>query len=347
MAIRERNGTWWVDVRSPSGKRIRRSAQTSDRTLAQEYHDKLKHELWRIEKLGEKPRRRWQEAVVKWLKMTDSKRDHQKDVGKLLWLDQYFGSLYLDQIDRDAIDKIAEIKKQEASRSTANRYMALIRAILRAARDEWDWIDKVPKVRMYPEPQNRVRYLTREEADRLLAELPDHLRAMAVFTLSTGLRQRNVSFLRWDQVDLDRGVAWIHADQIKTKRALAVPLNDSGQKILASQMGKHEEWCFPYKGKPVNRCSTTAWHNALKRAQIENFKWHDLRHTWASWHVQSGTSLYELQELGGWSSFEMVQRYAHLGAEHLRDAAARLDDQNRSQIGHKTADRKLRLVVSA
>ena len=284
---------------------------------------------------------------MKWLKMTDSKRDHQKDVGKLLWLDQYFGSLYLDQIDRDAIDKIAEIKKQEASRSTANRYMALIRAILRAARDEWDWIEKVPKVRMYPEPQNRVRYLTREEADRLLAELPEHLEVMAAFTLCTGLRQRNVSYLSWDQVDLDRGVAWIHADQIKTKRALAVPLNATARKILVSQQGKSDKWCFPYKGKPVDRCSTKAWLNAKQRAEIENFRWHDLRHTWASWHVQNGTSLYELQELGGWSSFEMVQRYAHLGAEHLRDAASRLDDHNRSQIGHNTAKGKLRLVASA
>jgi integrase len=283
---------------------------------------------------------------VKWLKMTDTKRDHQKDVGKLLWLDQHFGGLYLDQIDRDAIDKIAEIKKQEASRSTANRYMALIRAILRAARDEWDWIDKVPKVRMYPEPQNRVRYLTRKEADRLLAELPEHLEVMAAFTLCTGLRQRNVSYLRWDQVDLDRGVAWIHADQIKTKRALAVPLNETARKILVSQRGKHDEWCFVYKGKPVDRCSTKAWNNAKQRAEIENFRWHDLRHTWASWHVQSGTSLYELQELGGWSSFEMVQRYAHLGAEHLQEAASRLDDQTGAQIGHTHDPRKLRLIVS-
>jgi len=347
MSLQNRNGTWWVDVRSPSGKRIRRTTQTSDRTLAQEYHDKLKHELWRIEKLGEKPRHRWQEAVVKWLAMTDDKRDHLKDVGKLRWLDQHLGSLYLDEIDRDVIDKIAEIKKATGSRSTANRYLALIRAVLRAAKDEWDWIDKVPKFRMSAEPKGRVRYLSREEADRLLAELPEHLEVMAAFTLCTGLRQRNVSYLRWDQVDLDRGVAWIFADQIKTKRALAVPLNATARKILVSQQGKHEEWCFVYQDKPVDRCSTKAWNNAKVRADIENFRWHDLRHTWASWHVQRGTSLYELQELGGWSSFEMVQRYAHLGADHLQEAACRLDDLSGSQIGHKTASGNLRLVASA
>jgi len=68
----------------------------------------------------------------------------------------------------------------------------------------------------------------------------------------------------------------------------------------------------------------TAWRNALSRAGIENFRWHDLRHTWASWHVQNGTSLQELQVLGGWASLEMVLRYAHLSGDHLKAAADRV-----------------------
>jgi len=74
------------------------------------------------------------------------------------------------------------------------------------------------------------------------------------------------------------------------------------------------------------RCSTRAWKQALARAGIgTEFRWHDLRHTWASWHVQSGTRLQELMELGSWSSYEMVLRYAHLATNHLRDAAHRID----------------------
>ncbi len=69
----------------------------------------------------------------------------------------------------------------------------------------------------------------------------------------------------------------------------------------------------------------SAWKRSLKRAGIENFRFHDLRHTWASWHVMSGTSLQELMELGGWKSYEMVLRYAHLAPEHLSDAAARIE----------------------
>jgi integrase len=75
------------------------------------------------------------------------------------------------------------------------------------------------------------------------------------------------------------------------------------------------------QGEPVDRTTTKAWYKALKRAEIENFRWHDLRHTWASWHVQNGTSLNELLELGGWSSYDMVLRYAHMAGSHLLKVA--------------------------
>jgi integrase len=70
--------------------------------------------------------------------------------------------------------------------------------------------------------------------------------------------------------------------------------------------------------------NTKAWKAALKRAGIENFRWHDLRHTWASWHAQAGTPLHVLQELGGWETTEMVRRYAHLGGDQLAEYAERL-----------------------
>ncbi len=83
---------------------------------------------------------------------------------------------------------------------------------------------------------------------------------------------------------------------------------------------------FTYNERPVDRCSTHAFKKALARAGIEReFRWHDLRHTWASWHVQNGTRLQELMESGSWSSYEMVLRYAHLAADHLGDAAGRID----------------------
>lgn len=325
MPIFKRESTWWVSFTTPSGERIRRSAKTEEKKLAQEYHDSLKHEAWRVHQLGEKPRRTWQEAVVQWSIEKQDKADYQKDVGKLKWLDQYFGGLYLDSIDKALIDKVKAGKRDEASASTANRYLALIRAILRMARDDWEWIDKVPHIKLFKEPQIRVRWLTPEEAVRLLKELPQHLNAMARFSLSTGLRQRNVSYLRWDQVNLDLEIAWIHADQAKSKKAIAVPLNSDALKVLQNQRGEHPDYCFTYQGEPVDRTTTKAWYKALKRAEIENFRWHDLRHTWASWHVQNGTSLNELLELGGWSSYDMVLRYAHMAGAHLLKVASNVN----------------------
>ena len=149
---------------------------------------------------------------------------------------------------------------------------------------------------------------------------------MAQFSLATGLRQRNVSYLRWDQVDMNRRVAWIHPDQAKAGRAIGVPLNEDALGVLRARLGVHAVYVFTRKGSPVDRCSTRAWKQAVVRAGIDrSFRWHDLRHTWASWHVQSGTRLQELMELGGWSSYEMVLRYAHLATDHLRDAASRID----------------------
>jgi integrase len=124
-----------------------------------------------------------------------------------------------------------------------------------------------------------------------------------------------------------RRVAWIHPDEAKAGRAIGVPLNEEALAVLRRRLGGHREYVFTFQGKPVDRCSTKAWKRGLERAGIERtFRWHDLRHTWASWHVQAGTPLQELMELGSWASYDMVLRYAHLAADHLRGAANRLND---------------------
>lgn len=326
MGLYKRGETWWIDFTTPNGERVRRSAGTADRSRAQEYEDRLKVQFWEQQRLGVKPDRSWQDAAVRWVKETSHKRSHGKDVANLRWLHPYLGHLMLSQVTRDVIEKIGERKAAQSSPSTANRTLALVRSILRRAKDDWEWVDHIPKVRLYREPGKRICFLTPDQARRLLEELPAHLREMAQFALSTGLRQRNVSYLRWDQVDMSRRVAWIHPDEAKAGRAIGVPLNEDALDVLRRRLGRHREYVFTYKGEPVERCSTKAWKRAVERAGVEpGFRWHDLRHTWASWHVQRGTPLQELMELGGWASYEMVLRYAHLAADHLRGAAGRID----------------------
>ena len=343
MSLYKRGKTFWVCFTSPSGERIRKSTGTGDRKQAQEYEDRLKAELWRVQKLGEKPRRTWQEAVVRWLKETDHKKDHEKDKDKFRWLNPYLGHFFLDEITRDVIDDIRDAKLAEASPSTVNRYLAVIRAVLNTARDDWEWIDRAPKVKLLTEPKKSVRWITPDEAQRLIAALPAHLAAMAEFSLQTGLRQKNVSYLKWDQVSMERQTAWFHADEMKNGKTLAVPLNKLAMRVLHRQLGEHPVYVFTYQDKPVQRTSTRAWKLALENASIDSFRWHDLRHTWASWHVQNGTSLQELMELGGWSTLQMVLRYAHLRSDHLQIAASRLENTN---LTHHDQKAESRLVVS-
>jgi len=322
MSLIKRGSTWWISFTTPRGERIRRSAQTENKSQAQEFHDKLKAECWSVQKVGNRPKYTWDEAGVKWLSEMSHKKTHLEDVRKLAWLQQFFRGRVLSEISRDDISAIGEVKKNESSGSTANRYLALIRSILRRACFEWEWIARAPKVRMYKEVKRRVRWITPEQVKVLLNELPSHQREITLFALSTGLRQANVVQLTWSQVDLIRGTVWIPGEKAKGAEDIHVSLSDFSADVLRRQLGKHEDRVFTYLGKPVQQANTKSWRNALKRAGIENFRWHDLRHTWASWLVQNGTPLYVLQEMGGWKSSEMVRRYAHLAPAQLAQHAA-------------------------
>jgi integrase len=325
MSLRKRGGIWWIDVYAPSGERIRRTTETANKVLAHELHDQLKAELWRASHLGVKPQHTWNEAVVRWLKEQSHKATAGEDVTKLRWLDQFLGGKPLNAISRTLIDRITEAKLgQGCSNATANRTLEVLRAILRRCVNEWEWLDRAPQVRMLKEPVRRIRFLTHEEAQRLLDVLPPHLSDMAAFSLATGLRAANVTGLQWTEVDLVRRLAWVHADQAKARKAIPVPLNAEAVVLVRKWLGKHPTHVFSFRGKPIKQVSTKSWYAALERAGIQDFRWHDLRHTWASWHVQNGTPLYALQEMGGWASTEMVRRYAHLAADHLAPFAERL-----------------------
>lgn len=145
---------------------------------------------------------------------------------------------------------------------------------------------------------------------------------VARFSLLTGLRESNVTKLEWNQIDLQRRVAWIRPDQAKAGKAIGEPLNDEAVNVIRSQIGKHQRYVSVYKGKTVLRANNHAWCKALNCAGIDDFRWHDLRHTWASWYVQAGTPLNVLQGLGCWPDYKRFLRYAHLAPEHLAWHAA-------------------------
>lgn len=318
MSLYKRGNYWWLNITKPNGERVRYPAKTTDRKAALELHDRLKAEYWRTKQLGEKPRYTWQEAVNRWLNENEHKASLKDDVFHLRWLHNHLFDKCLDEILRDDIDRIRHARLSDGvSNATVNRLLEVLRALLNRAYKEWEWIDSVPYVRLLPEPKRRIRWLTEDEAARLIKALPEHIASMVRFSLATGLRESNVTQIEWSQVDLNRKCAWIHADQAKAKKAIPVPLNARAMDVLKSQLGKDAQYVFTYKNKPVAKANNHAWRKALKRVGIEDFRWHDLRHTWATWHVQKGTPLNVLQELGGWSDIRMVQRYAHLSSDRF------------------------------
>ncbi|MDC8769989.1 site-specific integrase [Paucibacter sp. hw8] len=318
---------WWIKLPAIRGesKPLQQSTGTGDKRQAQQVHDRLAVSRWEQDRLGVKPRRSWEEAVLRWLLETKHKATHDGDKAKLRWLDSYLGGKHLEEIDRTLIDRIKFDREKVSAGGTTNRYLALIRAILKRACSDWEWIDRVPKFNMYREAEGRVRSLTPQEFDTLCKELPEHLADMAAFSVATGLRSANVKGLEWSYVDLERRHAWIPGSKHKNGKAHSVPLNEMALAVIRKQIGKHSSRVFTYRGNPVGQCNTKAWTAALERAGIENFRWHDLRHTFATWHRLAGTPTHELQMLGGWKTGAMVERYAHLAPEALQGAANRLD----------------------
>lgn len=254
MSLRRRGGVWWIDVGAPNGERIRRTTGTADKALAREFHDRIKAELWRIDRLGVKPKHTWNDAVVRWLKENGHKATASEDVTKLRFLDRYLRDKNLAAIDRTAIDRVTREKlAQGCSNATVNRTLELLRAVLRKCVNEWEWLDRAPYVRMLKEPTRRIRFLTHEEARRLLAELPAHLADMAAFSLSTGLRAANVTGLEWSQVDEERKLCWVHPDQAKARKAIAVQLNGEALAIVQKQKGIHPTHVFSVRANRLRR----------------------------------------------------------------------------------------------
>ena len=321
---RSRKGFWSVDIATPKGERIRRSTKTKDKQLAQQIHDKWKLECWQQSFLDKKPDYLWQDAVIQWCKDMKHKTSLTKDLEICRWLSPYLDGIKLADITRELLCQIADKKAEMSSEATADRHLALVRSILNKAVNEWGWLDKAPKVRMFNVINKRIRWLTRSEFERLLFFAPEHTKPIIQFSVLTGLRHNNVTQLKWSQLDLAKKVAWIHPDESKNKKTLSVPLNKEAVRVVRAQLGKHDTFVFTYNNKPILTANTKAFRKAVKRAGLKDFRWHDLRHTWATWHIQSGTSMDVLQTLGGWQSIEMVKRYAHFSAEQLAVDAERI-----------------------
>lgn len=281
--------------------------------------------MWRQTKLGERPNFPWSAARKRWLAETQ-KRSKTDDESILSWFDQHLKDSSVQGITREVIEELRALKAEESSPARADRSMALLRALLRKCVNDWGVLDAAPKVPMYNPKKAEPRFLTHAEFAKLVAELPPHLKLAARFAVLTGLRMRSMLALEWSRVDLKAKRAWVPGEQMKAGHTHGLPLSKAAIKVLKelrqlSPEGKH---VFQFDGNPIDDCNTAAFKKAVDRAGLAPLRWHDLRHCWASWAVQSGVTLQELMQLGGWASYSMVLRYAHLAPDHLAEAAEKV-----------------------
>lgn len=314
---RENSPFWWADIRVPGRPRIRVSTGTTDRQEAQAFHDKLRAETW--SRPAPRSGKYLSAAVLAWCRVDGRGTPDIQAIRKFM---RVYGDYPLDQViaDRDGIDRA--LRSFVTTPGNYTRYRNRLQAILQMAKDD-GLIDEVPKLRKWevvraPPP----RWLQPDQLQQLLKELPPHQQAMVLFAVHTGLRQSNVLGLTWDRVDLEKRLVWVYAIDTKSNRTLSVPLNDTALAVLHGQRGLHEHYVFIYRGRPISEIKT-AFQKACVRANLGQFhiegksrrytglRWHDLRHTFASWHAQNGTPPQIIKELGGWGSLQMVERYTH------------------------------------
>lgn len=320
MSLYRRGAWWWIDISSDAG-RVREPAGTTDKKEAQEYHAKREQEIWRRDKLGEAEPVTWGEAVKAWLEIKPRSMSEKYMLRALP---------VAPAATLPADGKALHSFFGKMNAGSRNRYISLIVAVHNATGSP------PPKLARAPNPTGRLRWLTSEEWTKLHKALraeSESLADIAEFSIATGVRENNALELRWDQLDLRRRVAWFYADQMKGRVPHGIPLNDAAMSVLERRNGIHKVYVFPSpdSGKPYYKASNRAWYAALRKSKLKGtgVVWHTLRHTWASWAVMSGVRLEEVMRLGGWKSYSMVLRYAHLAPEHLAEAASKVHPVSR------------------
>lgn len=270
------------------------------------------------------------------IEVLPDKRSSGTVKGQLLWWRQNFGLLTLSSFTpKQVLEGRDQLSKLDRKPATTNRYLAALSACCTHALKHWQWLSdnpvrKVPKLK---EPSGRTRYLDDDERKRLLNVCPlisPELQLAVVLALSTGARRNNIWTLSWKDVDLTKDKELVIFRETKNGTEVRVPLAG----IIIGLLIKHRkvrrldtDLLFPSLKNPQQAYDFRApFAKALKHAQIENFRWHDLRHSAASYLAQQGVDLRMIAAILGQKTLQMAMRYSHLNVESMRPAIERMTD---------------------
>lgn len=222
--------------------------------------------------------------------------------------------------------------KRKRSPATVNRYLAALSHCLSMSVNEWGWLEDSPmrKVRKCKESRGRVRFLSEEERTELLKACREsensYLYPVVVLALSTGARRGEILSLKRDQVDTERGRITLY--ETKNNEVRSIPLTGHALDLTRDLLKvKHlsTDLLFPGKDKEKPVDIRDPWEKALKKAKLEDFRFHDLRHTTASYLAMNGATTAEIAEVLGHKTLQMVKRYSHLTEQHTADVLTRMN----------------------
>lgn len=270
----------------------------------------------------------------------------------LSWWNDHLGSYYLTDITPARISELRDkllaspahtgsgkVKKnsdgtsKRKSAATVIRYMASLSVMLGVAVDEWGWLDQNPakKVKRPREESGRVRFLSDHERDALLqackASENPYLYTVVLLALSTGARYSEIMNLRWRDVDLERGVARLEKTKNRERRALPLMhiARESVRQLLTSHERGASDFLFARADGKAPMDIRKHWYDAVEAAGVEDFRFHDLRHSAASYLAMNGATLAEIAEVLGHKTLQMVKRYAHLSDQHTAAVVERMN----------------------
>jgi len=266
---------------------------------------------------------------------------------------------YLTEITPAMISAYKVVRRSEGvTPRTINYELTTMNHAYSLAVKEWEWVKDNPVKRVRMERVNNTieRWLSEEEEERLLMASPQWLQDVIVFAIHTGLRQSELLDLKWSQLNLERRTMTIHKQ--KNGNIDTLPLNATAMSVLIRKQQASpgpDDFVFPntLNRRKLNRDLLDSFYKARDLAKIENFRFHDLRHTFATRLVQKGGSIFDLQKLGRWKTVSMVMRYAHHNPESLRSAIEVMDGSdkpfitNLSHLPKRKSERPyLRLVTN-
>jgi integrase len=254
-------------------------------------------------------------------------------IRQLHWWKAQLGHSLLADITPSLIAGHRDRLLQDRANSTVNRYLAVLSHAFTMAVKEWQWCDDNPvrKISKPKESRGRVRFLSDEERRRLLeackASSNPYLYIIVVLALSTGARRGELLTLHWPDVDLKRRVLTFR--ETKNGETRVVPVTGYALDILtqhAKIRRSNTDLVFPNGTGRKPLAIRNAFENAMERADIPNFRFHDLRHTFASYLAMQGASLLDIATVLGHKTLQMVQRYAHLSEAHTAGVVARMTE---------------------